>query len=197
MDEAVLARRIKALRLERAMTLREVARATGLTEGLISKIENHRVSPPIATLSRIASALGVKLGYFFREDETYVGYTLRRANEAFRGMRKSRRTGYDYSLLASGKPSRRLEPFLVRLRPGARQLRRLKHGGDEFVYVLRGNLSFRWGREVFHLNEGDSITYDAAVPHVSGNPDRRKETLILAVTAEDNASHRLGVAAQL
>jgi len=197
MDEAVLSRRIKALRLERDMTLREVAQATGLTEGLISKIENHRVSPPIATLSRIAAALGVKLGYFFREDEAYVGYTIRRANEALSGMRKSRRTGYDYSLLAADKTSRQLEPFLVRLRPGARQQRRLKHSGDEFIYVLRGVLSFLWGRELFQLHEGDSMTYDAAVPHVSGNPDRHHETLLLAVTTESSANHRLSVAAQL
>lgn len=197
MDEAIVAKRIKALRLDRAMTLREVAAATGLTEGLISKIENHRVSPPIATLSKIATALGVKLGYFFREDETYVGYAVKRADEAKKQMRRSRRTGYDYSLLASGKPARRLEPFLVRLSPGARQKRHLLHSGDEFVYVMNGALSFQWGREVFLLKEGDSITYDAGVPHLSSNPDKRRETLFLAVTAEESAGHRLGIDALL
>jgi len=197
MDEAIVAKRIKALRLDRAMTLRDVANATKLTEGLLSKIENHRVSPPIATLAKIAAALGVKLGYFFREDETYIGYTIMRAADAGKQMRKSRRTGYDYSLLASGKPIRLLEPFLVRLAPGARQKKNLLHSGDEFVYVLRGTLSFQWGREVFLLNEGDSITYDAGVPHLSSNPDKRRETLLVSVTAEENAGHRLGIDALL
>ena len=197
MDANVLARRIKGLRLDRSRTLREIAQATGLTEGLLSKIENQRVAPPIATLAKIAAALGVKLGYFFHEDEPYVGCAVKRAAEGLSGMRRSRRTGYEYSLLAADKPNRRLEPFLVRLAPGGRQKRRLLHSGDEFLYVLRGTLSFRWGREVFALREGDSITYDAAVPHLSSNPDRRRETLLLAVTAEDHAGHRLGVSAQL
>ncbi|MCW8130450.1 MAG: cupin domain-containing protein [Planctomycetota bacterium] len=197
MEETLVARRIKAQRLDRAMTLRDVAKATGLTEGLLSKIENHRVSPPIATLSKIAAALGVKIGWFFREDEAYVGYTVKRAAEATRGMTRSRRTGYDYSLLAAGKPVRKLEPFLVRLAPGLKQKKHLHHSGDEFVYVLRGELSFQWGRETFLLKAGDSITYDAAVPHLSRNPNRKRETLFLAVTAEESAGHRLGFDALL
>ena len=197
MDEALIPPRIQALRQERALTLREVARVTGLTEGLLSKIENHKVSPPIATLAKIAAALSVKLGYFFREDEAYVGYTLRRAAEAQRRLRLSRRTGYSYSLLAEEKAGRRLEPFLVRLAPGAAQKAPLHHSGDEFVYVLRGRLDFRWGRQRFTLRPGDSITYDALVPHLSRNAERGRETFLLAVTAEECAQQRLGVGALL
>lgn len=197
MDEALIPRRVKALRMERALTLRDVARATGLTEGLLSRIENHKVSPPIATLNRIAAALSVKLGYFFREDEGYVGYTVSRAGESTRRLRRSPRTGYKFSLLAQGKPGRRLEPFLVRLAPGQAQKAPLHHSGDEFLYVLRGELDFHWGRERFHLRPGDAITYDAAIPHLSRNARRTSETLLLAVSAEDGAPQRLGLGALL
>jgi transcriptional regulator with XRE-family HTH domain len=193
MDELRVGPRLKALRQARGHTLRQVAATAGMTPGMLSKIENQHMSPTLPALARLAAALGTRLGPLFGEDSGYTGLVLRRKAEALAGLRRSRLTGYDYSLLAAEKSGRRLEPFLVRLRPGVRQRRHLHHGGDEFVYVLRGRLDFQWGRRRFLLRAGDSLAYDASVPHLSRNPDRRGETLLLAVASEADTRLRLGL----
>jgi mannose-6-phosphate isomerase-like protein (cupin superfamily) len=61
------------------------------------------------------------------------------------------------------------------------------------VYILSGSVRFQWGRERFLLEAGDSITYDATVPHLSENAGRRREAVLLAVSAEASSAQRLGI----
>lgn len=193
MEEVRVGPRLKALRQSQGRLLREIAANAGITAGMLSKIENQRVSPTLPTLARLAAALGTRLGPLFGADGSYTGLVLQRRAKALKNLRRSPLTGYDYNLLASEKSDRRLEPFLVRLRPGLRQRRHLHHGGDEFLFVLRGRLDFHWGRQRFLLRAGDALTYDASVPHLSRNPDRRGETLLLAVASEADTRLRLGL----
>jgi transcriptional regulator with XRE-family HTH domain len=74
MREFNIGAKIKKLRLSKKLTLQAVAKETGFSPALISQIENNNVSPPIATLSRIAKFFDVKIGLFFTEDEEECRY---------------------------------------------------------------------------------------------------------------------------
>ena len=83
MSEYNIGVKIKKLRLAKKMTLQAVAKETGFSPALISQIENNNVSPPIATLSKIAKFFDVKIGIFFTEDEEECRYeVVRKANES-------------------------------------------------------------------------------------------------------------------
>src|SRR5450631_3330085 len=81
MREFNIGAKIKKLRLSKKLTLQAVAKETGFSPALISQIENNNVSPPIATLSRIAKFFDVKIGVFFTEDEEECRYEIVHAND--------------------------------------------------------------------------------------------------------------------
>ena len=116
-----LGEKIRELRLKRADTLRQVAAASGLSIPLLSQIENNAVSPPVATLLRIAKALEVNIGFFFREEESQERAVVVRKHErkkTFRRMHLQHRDGgYSYEALAYKKNWKHMEPFLVEFEP--------------------------------------------------------------------------------
>src|SRR5512135_3183633 len=116
-----LGEKIRELRLKRARTLRQVAEASGLSIPLLSQVENNAVSPPVATLLRIARALEVGISYFFREEESQERAVVVRKHErkkTFRPMHLQHRdSGYTYEALAYTKNGKHMEPFLVEFEP--------------------------------------------------------------------------------
>lgn len=167
MNEQLLAKRIKEMRLNRGMTLEQVGKIAGLSKSLLSKVENCQVSPPISTLSRIASALSVPIGYFFEEEcRQHLAVYVRREE---RQRVESSRHGPDYSYehLAHGSLMPRLmEPFVLTLDENAQAEPTLfDHPGEEFILVLEGEMEYMLGSDTYHMREGDSIYIDARVPH--------------------------------
>ncbi len=104
MTEYNIGQKIKKLRLAKKLTLQAVARETGFSPALISQIENNNVSPPIATLSRIAKFFDVKVGMFFAEDEDECRYEVMRASQRKMVSRVISRAGtsqgYSYDSLS-------------------------------------------------------------------------------------------------
>ena len=134
-----LGEKVKNLRLMRRYTLRQVSGMTGLSIALLSQVENNAVSPPVATLLRIARALDVNIGYFFREEEskrTRSGGAQGRTEEVFRPMpAQHRESGYTYEALAYTKNSKHMEPF-----PGG--IRAQKEGERRLFESPRRGISF-------------------------------------------------------
>ena len=150
-----LGEKIRELRLKRASTLRQVAEATGLSIPLLSQVENNAVSPPVATLLRIARALDVGIGYFFREEESKERAVVVRKDErkkTFRPMHsQGRDSGYTYEALAYTKNGKHMEPFLVEFEPKEKEKTvPLKHRGEEFLFLFRGRLAFHYDHEEIH-----------------------------------------------
>ena len=167
MNEQLLAKRIKEMRQSRGMTLEQVGKIAGLSKSLLSKVENCQVSPPISTLSRIASALSVPIGYFFEEElRQHLAVFVRRED---RQRVSSNRHGPDYSYehLAHGSLMPRLmEPFVITLDDDVQAEPTLyDHPGEEFILVLEGEMEYMLGSEVYHMTVGDSMYLDARVPH--------------------------------
>jgi transcriptional regulator with XRE-family HTH domain len=161
--------KIRKLRQERRLTLQDLADLTGLSKPLLSQIENDQVTPPLATLLKIAKGLKVGLHFFFEDEGDRRKYVLVRGEEG--GLRRRRpksdaTEGYLYRSLAPGIRTRQIEPFLVEF-----ELKEwddgcfFNHEGEEFLYILEGELEFHYGEEIMRLQPGDSIFYDSAIPH--------------------------------
>ena len=185
-----LGEKIRELRLKRGKTLRQIAEATGLSIPLLSQVENNAVSPPVATLLRIAKGLGVGIGYFFREEESQEKAVVVRKNErkkTFRPMHgQHQEAGYSYEALAYTKNGKHMEPFLVEFEPKRKeQLTFLKHRGEEFVFLFRGRLAFHYDHEETILEPGDSLYFESEVPHGFRALRGRKAQAVVVVFPEE------------
>jgi transcriptional regulator with XRE-family HTH domain len=163
----VLGNRVRQTRTARGITLEQLATLTGFTTSYLSKIENRRKVPPIATLARIARALEVDIAYFFEgeratEDETV---SVVRANERQPVIRGGTTFGYDYEGLAHTKRNKHMEPFVFTFPSWISKDVSFEHEGEEFVFVLSGRVKFEAGGRSWVLQAGDSLYMDSSIPH--------------------------------
>ncbi len=185
-----LGEKIKTLRLQKHLTLRQVADKTSLSIPLLSQVENNAVSPPVATLLKIAKALEVSIGYFFREEEATDKIAVVRKDErqrVFRPLHKRHgEGGYNYEALAYTRNAKHMEPFFVEFEPRKKEeLTFLNHRGEEFVFLFKGKLAFyAQGREII-LNPGDSLYFDADLPHAFRALQGKKAQAIVVVYVEE------------
>jgi len=161
--------RIKRVREAAGVSLQELADRSGFSSALVNQIENHLVSPPLGALGKIAHALGVKIGDLWgekaREPFTIVRKGDRRQVSRF-ASKEGVAYGYAYESLGYGKKDRRMEPFLIRLEPPTvKDPKPSAHEGEEFLFVLSGKMEVHLDGHTDVLEPGDSILYDAGVPH--------------------------------
>ncbi len=168
MIEQQIAAKIRALRQAAGLTLEELANRTGLSKGLLSKVENHKTSPPIATLAKIAEGLAAPIASFFEEDSLPPEpLSLVRREERPRAVGPVVKSGpYTYYSLTRLKHRRCLEPLIVVFEPGRRPASdQVDHPGEELVYVLSGRIKFFYGRSEYVLEPGDALHFDPSIPH--------------------------------
>ena len=185
-----LGEKVKNLRLSKRHTLRQVAGKTGLSIALLSQVENNAVSPPVATLLRIARAMDVNIGYFFREEESKERAVVVRKDERRRVFRRMQaqhgESGYTYEALAYTKNAKHMEPFLVEFKPRKKEeLFFLNHRGEEFLFLFQGRLSFHYDQEEIVLEAGDSLYFDAGMPHAFRALRGKKAQGIVVVYSEE------------
>lgn len=158
-----LGRRIRKLRLERRMTLKQVEQASGLSATHLSEIERGRTSPTIGALVRIARALERDASYFIERDErAEVAHVQREQGRAFRVAR-----GVMAESLTPGIPGSRLFAYRLDFEAGAElKLAAQTVDGDAMYYVRRGVVEARLGDQVSTLAEGDSAQAVLTLPHV-------------------------------
>lgn len=168
--ELQIGMKIRNLRQERRMTLQDLADKTSLSKPLLSQIENNQVIPPLATLLRIAKAFSVNLNCFFEDERDDNKCILIRAGEQhgrqLRADHDHSGQSYTYNSRAYGKTHHHMEPFDVEFfaRQWSDELL-VRHDGEEFLYLLEGQLEFHHGDQVLILNPGDSVYYDSTEPH--------------------------------
>jgi len=168
--ELQIGKKVRNLRHQHRMTLQDLADATGLSKPLLSQIENDQVIPPLATLLRISKAFKVSIENFFQEEDSAEKCILVRAGESSRMIQRGLSRGgsppYIYHSLAYGKRDRNMEPFLMEFeaRSWSEDLL-VSHEGQEFLYLLEGEVEFHFGDEVMRIQPGDSVFYDSREPH--------------------------------
>ncbi len=185
-----LGEKVKNLRLQKRYTLRQVSGETGLSIALLSQVENNAVSPPVATLLRIARALEVNISYFFREEESKERAVVVRKDERRKVFRRlpaqHMESGYTYEALAYTKNAKHMEPFLVEFEPKKKEeIAFLNHRGEEFLFLFRGRLAFHYNQEEIVLEAGDSLYFEADVPHAFRALRGKKAQAIVVVYSEE------------
>lgn len=169
MEEYNIGSKIKKLRKLRKLTLQDVARETGFSPALISQIENNNVSPPIATLSKIARFFDIKMGHFFETEEEERKFEVVKKGERRVVSRVISKAGtghgYTYEALSFRKRNKKMEPFLVTVgeRPDEETL--YNHEGEEFILILKGRAEVILEDERIALEEGDAVYFDSSLRH--------------------------------
>ncbi len=167
--EIPVGEKIKALREKKELSLKDMADRTGFSTALISQMENHLVSPSLGTLIKLAKALDVTVGDFFgeghKEPYAIVRKDERKTISRF-ASKEGVKYGYSYESLGFDKKNRHMEPFIVTLEPATiKNTKTSTHEGEEFIYVLEGEMEVILGNHRDVLYPGDSIYYDSTVPH--------------------------------
>ena len=179
-----LSQRIRKLRIQRGYTLEQVAEATGLTRGVLSKVENFRVTPSLATLSKIAQAFGVTMSELFEGLEEKPDMVVVRKDERVIVERDRPDSNIVYHALAHTRPNKIMEPFLLEVPPGEARRQKLAHEGEEFLMVLKGKVDYEYGDAGFQLEEGDCLYEDGTTEHTLNNPTD-EIALVLCIYATD------------
>lgn len=181
-----IGQKIKTLRKERKLTLQDVAGETGFSPALISQIENNNVSPPIATLSKLARFFDVKMSFFFEEGQGTARYEIVRRGErriVSRVIsRDGTRHGYTYETLSYRKKNKKMEPFLLTVTERAEEETLYNHEGEEFLLILKGKAEILLDEERFTLEEGDAVYFDSTVRHRLLSRDGEMVEVLAVVT---------------
>ena len=186
-NNTVVGSKIKGIRESKNLSIEEIAERSGLTADQIISIENDQNLPSLGPLIKIARALGVRLGTFM-DDNDALGPVITRAKDreadssiSFSNGATDARKHMEYHPLAQQKAGRHMEPFIIDINPTENLDYKLSaHEGEEFIYVMNGEVEIEYGKEKYTLKEGDSIFYDSIVKHhVHGAPG--KSAKILAV----------------
>lgn len=185
--DVLVANRLRSLRTEKKLTLQQLAAQTGIAPSFLSRVENYKASPPLASLSRLADALGVEIDTLFRQD-TAPQLIARTSKPQRRRMKSAMRPGYQYELLAHVMRGKLMEPFVVQLPAGKRPLPGT-HSGEEFMYVLKGESVLLYGKDEHRMRAGDAVYYNAAVPHVSYAAGNKPCELLVVISSRDYLYH--------
>ncbi len=167
MLEKKIADKIRQIRKSKGLTLAQFGEIVGLSKGLLSRIENNQVSPPIATLSKISQGLEVPIATFFEEaGEEQKRYTVTKKHERKQVVRHGTKIGFTYYSLKHMKPPYAMHAFIMKTPPHKKKPKLLfDHPGEELVFLLKGEMEFVYGKEKIRLNAGDAIHFDPSEPH--------------------------------
>ena len=169
-SHSIVGSKIKSLRESKLLSIEEISERSGLSKEQIESIENDEHLPSLGPLIKIARALGVRLGTFL-DDNDELGPVVCRAEErdssiSFSNGATDARKHMEYQSLAKQKAGRHMEPFIIDIQPSEdRNFKLSAHEGEEFIFVMEGQLEIDYGKQTFVLNEGDSIFYDSIVEH--------------------------------
>ncbi|MCR5818314.1 MAG: XRE family transcriptional regulator [Prevotella sp.] len=186
-NNTIVGHKIKGFRESKGLSIEEIAERSGLSVEQINSIENDDNLPSLGPLIKVARALGVRLGTFL-DDSDELGPVVCRAADrekdssiSFSNGANDARKHMEYHPLAQQKAGRHMEPFVIDINPeDSPEFQLSAHEGEEFIYVMQGEVEIVYGKDTYNLKEGDSIFYDSIVKHhVHGAPG--KSAKILAV----------------
>lgn len=166
--EVAIGREVRAFRHQAGMTVADLAKRTGLSIGMLSKIENGNISPSLSTLQSLAHALSVPLTSFFRRFEDVHVAVHTKAGEGVEIERRGTRAGHQYKLLGhigANSSGVQVEPYLITLTSQSDVFPTFQHEGIETLYMLEGSVDYRHGHNTYRLEPGDTLFFDADAPH--------------------------------
>jgi quercetin dioxygenase-like cupin family protein len=159
--------RIKQAREIHSLTIQEISDRTGINADVLKRVEGNKMIPPLGDLVKLGKALETGMSYLISPGTDKPMSVLRadQRKEASRHLgKRAERYGYFYESLAPEKANRSMEPFIVTLTP-SEEVQPSTHDGQEFLFVLQGQMMVQVGGQKEHLEQGDAVYYDSTKPH--------------------------------
>jgi transcriptional regulator with XRE-family HTH domain len=172
--------KVRELRGHRGLSLRALAEACGVSPNTISLIERGLSSPSVDTLQRLSTGLGVPIVSFFETGDAPARLVLTESTDRMR----SKSPGMTIEHLASGLADHAFASFLITLKPGSStDTTPIEHSGVEWVYCMEGSVEYEVEGQAYSLKPGDSLLFDAALPHRWRNPGAIQAQMLLILDA--------------
>ncbi|MAB15333.1 helix-turn-helix domain-containing protein [Parvibaculum sp.] len=166
--EIAIGHEVRRLRKKLGLTVADLGQATGISVGMLSKIENGNTSASLATLQALSRALGVPVTDFFRSYEEPRNAVFVKKGEGVEIERRGTRAGHQYRLLGyieNNTSGVVVEPYELTLTAESDTFPAFQHEGIELIYLLEGEVEYRHGDQTFNMEPGDSLFFDADSPH--------------------------------
>jgi len=162
----VIANHVRMRRHSIGLNVGQLAERSGISKGMLSKIENAQTSPSLATLERLAGALDMPLTSLFRGLAEERDAVFVKAGSGPEIVRQGTRAGHVYELLGSLRGPRKLvEPLLVSLTESSEVFPIFQHAGTEILYMLTGAMDYGYGKQAYRMEPGDTLQFEGDIPH--------------------------------
>lgn len=175
--DTVLARKVRRLRHEAQLTLQQLSKRCGISVSALSKIEKGQLSPTYERIAALARGLHIQVGELFNDEEQAPPSSRLTVTRRGTGVRHET-AQYDYEVLCTELASKQFVPLFTTVK--AKSVKQfpalLQHDGEEFIYVLEGNLTvYTQFYKPVELSVGDSCYFDSSMGHacVAGDEDAR------------------------
>lgn len=159
-----IGKRIKELRTLYNLTQEELANRLELTKGYISQLENDLTEPSVSTLEDIVLALGTTLSEFFKEEDSKVPIVFRKDDYFIKDYQ-----GYSITWLVTNSQKNEMEPILITILPNQKTDNDYPHEGQEFGYVLEGEIELHLDKDVYRIKKGETFYFDSNKNHYLAN----------------------------
>lgn len=173
---------LRTLRKARKLSIRTLAERSGLSVNTLSLIENGKTSPSVATLHQLAQTLNVSITAFFENEHQNKRVVYQRAGERQQIVFPQGRM----EKLNNGLPRLGSEPFITKLEPNAASGEKpIIYAGRQFIYCLEGHITYTVNGDAYPLAPGDSLIFDAYIPHSWRNTDPTSSRALLVLCPVD------------
>ncbi len=188
-NEVNVGRRLQELRLMQGLSLRSLAEKSGLNFNTLSLIENEKTSPNVNTLQQLATALQVPITAFFEQTTTYKDVVFQKSGHRPLTMFPHG----ELEDLGGGLALGEATPLLMTAKPKTNSgPEAIVHTGQEFIYCLDGSIVYRVGQSEFILEKGDSLIFQAHIPHRWENSNDIPAHCILIICPSDDSDRSVG-----
>lgn len=193
MIEKQIADAMKKIRKAKGLTLKQLGQRSGISPGMLSRLENNQSSPPIATLAKIAQGLEVPISIFFEENGKTADqkYLVTKSSQRHPVVRRGSDIGFVYYAFNTLKDLNLIEAFIMKHPPLKKKIKLLfDHPGEEFVLVLKGSIELVYGHETIRLATGDAIHFDPSIPHRAQNTGKEISECLVVIAGQKDYFRR-------
>ena len=181
-----IGRKVRELREKSQLTIMDLAARSGVPKSVLTEIESGDVTPPVATLLKLARAMNVGMAFFFQDEAAADKVSVTRKDQRIRIRRRPHHhegeVDYIYESLETRKPDKHMEPLFVEFQPmETGDMVFSSHEGEEFVYLLEGRLEFRSHERLEVLTPGDAIYFESDLSHAFRGLDNQAARAIVVV----------------
>ena len=182
-DDIDVGRRLREIRMGRGLSIRALAEDCNLNVNTLSLIENGRTSPSVSTLQVIAQTLEIPVSIFFKVNGSDSKVIYQRSGQRPRAVF----THGSMEDLGAGMPRYGAEPLIITLKPKADSGKTpIVHTGREFVYCLEGRITYHVDDKPYQLEQGDSLMFEAYLPHRWLNNNETESRMLLVLCPIDD-----------